>query len=143
MATCIPHGQNGKKDRMAVLDNLKKTAKRWLKALRANDADAIARLRRVLPNAPAQFCLRVVQHAVARERGFNDWYSLVRAHQESTMDAPSAIVRELLAAYETGEPTALARLSNRYGTPVTTEQLREGVRRRLAAISPPEESETG
>jgi ankyrin repeat protein len=139
----MPRGQNGRKDRMTALDNLKKTAKRWLKALRANNPDAIARLRRALPDAPAQPCLRVVQHAVAHERGFNDWYSLVRAHQQSTMDAPSAIVRELLAAYETGEPTALARLSNRYGTPVTTEQLREGVRRRLAPISPREESETG
>jgi hypothetical protein len=126
---------------VAALDNLKKTAKRWLKALRANDADATARLRQALPGAPAQPGLRVVQHALARECGFKDWPALVLAHQQAT-DAPSALVRELLAAHETGEPGALARLRNRYGTPFTLEQLREGVRRRLTAISPPWESET-
>jgi len=88
-------------------------AKRWLKALRANDPDAIARLRRALPDVPAQPGLRVVQHAVARERGFKDWYSLVQAHQHAPIDAPSALVRELLAAHETGETGALERLRNR------------------------------
>jgi ankyrin repeat protein len=128
---------------VTTLDNLKKTAKRWLKALRANDPDAIARLGRALPGAPAQPGLRVVQHALARERGFKDWHALVQAHHKATMDAPSALVRELLAAYETGDPGALARLRNRYGTPFTLEQLREGVRRRLTAISPPQESQSG
>ena len=33
------------------MDNLRKEAKRWLKALRANDPDARARLTRTHPNA--------------------------------------------------------------------------------------------
>ncbi len=36
---------------MPTLANLKKEAKRWLKALRANVAEARARLLRVLPHA--------------------------------------------------------------------------------------------
>jgi len=135
-------GQNGRKDRVTALDNLKKAAKRWLKALRANDPDAIARLGRALPGAPAQPGLRVIQLALARERGFREWAALVQAHQHATVDAQSALVRDLLAAYETGESDAVERLRNRYGTPFTLEQLREGVRRRLA-ISPSRESETG
>jgi hypothetical protein len=34
------------------LDTLRKEAKRWLKAIRANDADARARLARAVPAAP-------------------------------------------------------------------------------------------
>jgi len=37
---------------MPTLENLKKEAKRWLKALRANVAEVRARLLRVFPNAP-------------------------------------------------------------------------------------------
>ena len=36
-----------------TLENLKREAKRWLKALRANAGEARARLERALPNAPA------------------------------------------------------------------------------------------
>jgi hypothetical protein len=41
-----------------TLDNLKKEAKRWLKALRAGDESARARLDRAYPKAPAEPCLR-------------------------------------------------------------------------------------
>ena len=34
------------------LESLRKEAKRWLKSVRAGDADAIARLRRACPDAP-------------------------------------------------------------------------------------------
>ncbi|MDP9279661.1 MAG: hypothetical protein M3P00_09605, partial [Gemmatimonadota bacterium] len=56
-----------------TLENLKREAKRWLKALRANVADARARLRRVLPNAPEVPTLREVQHALALEHGLPGW----------------------------------------------------------------------
>ena len=52
---------------MSSLDNLRKTARRWLKALREGDADARARLVRAYPGAPEQPALRDVQHALARE----------------------------------------------------------------------------
>src|SRR5688572_18334616 len=52
-------GHNGRKARMprkitpaSSLDTLKREAKRWLRALRANDADARARLDRAHPGAP-------------------------------------------------------------------------------------------
>ena len=64
---------------MTTLDNLRKTAKRWLKALRDGDAEARARLVRAYPGAPEQPTLRDVQHALARERGHDE---LDRAHRE-------------------------------------------------------------
>jgi hypothetical protein len=54
----------------STLDNLKKEAKRWLKAVRASDAAARARLTRAWPEAPQAPGLRDMQHALAREYGF-------------------------------------------------------------------------
>ncbi|HEY3052405.1 MAG TPA: ankyrin repeat domain-containing protein [Thermoanaerobaculia bacterium] len=61
---------------MSTIDNLKKAAKRWLKALRTNDLHAFERLRRAWPNAPQQPNLRDVQHAIAREQGAESWNAL-------------------------------------------------------------------
>lgn len=58
------------------LDNLKKEAKRWLKALRANDEQAHARFSRAYPNAPAEPRLRDLQHALALEHGLAGWSAL-------------------------------------------------------------------
>jgi len=60
----------------STLDNLKREAKRWLRALRANVAEARTRLERALPNAPSQPTLRDVQHALAREHGLSGWAAL-------------------------------------------------------------------
>ena len=59
-----------------TLDSLRKEAKRWLKALRAHDADARARYARAVPDGPASPALRDVQHALARELGLPGWTSL-------------------------------------------------------------------
>lgn len=64
---------------MSTLDNLRKSARRWLKSIRAGDADARARLLRAWPDAPAEPSLRDVQHALARERGHQNWIALTRA----------------------------------------------------------------
>lgn len=61
------------------LDTLKKDAKRWLKALRAGDAVARARLAAAWPQAPAEPALRDVQHALAREYGQDGWIALKAA----------------------------------------------------------------
>ena len=61
---------------MTTLDNLKKSAKRWLKAIREGDAAALERLRRAYPAAPANPTLRDVQHALARESGAENWKAL-------------------------------------------------------------------
>jgi len=58
------------------LEHLRKDAKRWLKALRAGDRAAHARLRAAWPRAPADPVLRDVQHALAREYGQDSWIAL-------------------------------------------------------------------
>ena len=60
----------------STLDNLKKEAKRWLKALRTNDEQARARFSRAWPSAPAEPGLRDVQHALALEHGLPGWTAL-------------------------------------------------------------------
>jgi ankyrin repeat protein len=69
------------------LENLKKEAKRWLKALRANDAGARARFTRLYPNAPAQPGLRDVQHALALEHGLSGWSALKTRLADAAADA--------------------------------------------------------
>jgi ankyrin repeat protein len=64
---------NRKLTAQSSLENLRKEAKRWLHALRADDAEARARLRAAWPGAPAQPVLRDVQHALAREFGLENW----------------------------------------------------------------------
>ncbi len=61
---------------MGSLDNLKKEAKRWLRAVRADDREAKLRLARAYPQAPADPSLRDLQHALAREHGHRDWKAL-------------------------------------------------------------------
>lgn len=63
----------------STLETLKKDAKRWLKALRAGDARARARLTAAWPEAPAGAALRDVQHALAREYGQDSWVALKAA----------------------------------------------------------------
>ncbi len=58
------------------LENLKREAKRWLKAVQANDAAARARLEQALSTAPAEPTLRDVQHALALEHGLAGWTAL-------------------------------------------------------------------
>ena len=77
---------------MPTLDNLRKEAKRWLKAIRAGDRDALARLTRAWPNAPVPPALRDVQHALACERGHESWIALARA-----VAAPAAAEAPLTA----------------------------------------------
>jgi hypothetical protein len=67
------------------MENLRKEAKRWLKALRANDPDARARLTRAYPKAPALPVLRDVQHAMARERGYDNWAAMKRALEQPVL----------------------------------------------------------
>jgi len=61
------------------IESLKKEAKRWLHALRANDARARRRFENVIPDAPASPSLRDVQFAIAREHGFPGWTELKEA----------------------------------------------------------------
>lgn len=64
---------------MSTLDNLRREAKQWLKALRSQDPSARARLAKAWPAAPAAPTLRDVQHALAREHGFDSWIAFKSA----------------------------------------------------------------
>ena len=70
----------------STLDNLKKEAKRWLKALRNNDETARVRLSRGYPDAPAEPALRHVQHALAREHGLAGWSALKKQLEDQSLD---------------------------------------------------------
>ena len=88
---------------MSTLDNLKKEAKRWLKALRGRNPDARARLARAWPDAPAEPVLRDVQHALAREHHHESWKAFKEAIGTGERDTPRSdvptdkIVARLLA----------------------------------------------
>ena len=74
--------------------NLRKEAKRWLKSLRADDPDARARLTRAYPNAPALPVLRDVQHALAREHGYDNWVAMTGALQQTAPASSTPLTRE-------------------------------------------------
>ncbi len=79
------------------LESLKREAKRWLKALRENAADARDRLAKALPDTSGPHTLRTIQHALARELGFPGWTAL-KQHVASGANA-SEIGNELLARF--------------------------------------------
>ena len=80
-----------------TLENLKKEAKRWLKALRENDPEARQRWERAYPNSTPQPILRRVQHALAIEYGMESWIALVAAlnppaaSAEAPQPSPAAV----------------------------------------------------
>lgn len=96
----------------STLDNLKKEAKRWLRALRDNVADARARLDRALPDAPSLPTLRDIQLALAREHGVPGWAALkelLGTADRPTMARYERAAASLLEAYRTGTPEAMER----------------------------------
>ena len=96
-----------------TLENLKKEAKRWLKALRAAEAAAHARYARAYPEGTSTPGLRDVQHALAREYGFAGWTALKEAvtalpavtvttwaaAAAAVEDFRAMVVKQLAAAY--------------------------------------------
>ena len=99
---------------MSTLDNLKREAKRWLKALRAGDAAARARLARAYPAAPAEPALRDVQHALARENDAESWSALKgRLAREPHSEAETPL-RLLLHAADRGDVPALIAVADRH-----------------------------
>ena len=96
------------------LDAIKREAKRWLKALRDNVAEARTRFERALREAPENPTLRDVQHALARELGFSGWTALKNHHAAREGESPSLaryerMATNLLDAYRTGTPEAMER----------------------------------
>ncbi len=98
------------------LESLRKEAKRWVAALRADAADARARFERATGTSPFAPTLRDVQHALARENGFAGWAALKAAVAGFAMADTGLLaqyetmVDVLLDAYRTGTPKAMERL---------------------------------
>lgn len=98
------------------LDTLKKEAKRWLKALRAGDAQARQRLLSATPAAPAAPGLRDVQLALAREHGLPGWSALREALEDMALArrSRSEHVEIALRSAWNGDPAAAARIMSRW-----------------------------
>ena len=97
---------------MTTLDNLRKHARRWLNAVRAGEPDAVARLARAYPGASHPPTLRDVQHALARERGHENWIALTRAAE--TPAPPDSPLTQLLSAASRGDVASVAGVLDRH-----------------------------
>ena len=124
------------------MENLRKEAKRWLKALRANDPDARARFTRAYPKAPALPVLRDVQHALAREHGYDNWAALKRALEQPAPTSTPPLTREgyerlahdYVQAFDAQDATALERLNAHYTRTFTFDDLFSEIWRRVYAF---------
>ncbi len=118
-----------------ILDNLKKEAKRWLKALRLNDAEALNRLTTIYPKAPAQPVLRDVQHALALEYGYSNWKALSAASSAPatglhTAEQYAQAAADLVLACDHDDASALERLNQHYQRSFTLDNLHAEIWRR-------------
>src|SRR5262245_56232284 len=126
-----------------TLDNLRKEARRWLKALRQDNAEARERLQRAYPKASGRPVLRDVQHALALEFGLKNWIELRLALQRQAAPADAAdshtfgkydrAAQDFLNAYE-GDAAALQRLNEHYRRAFNLEDLNAEIWRRVYAF---------
>ena len=112
------------------LDNLRKEAKRWLKAVRAGDGDARARLGRAWPHAPSEPNLRDVQQALAVEYGFTSWATLKAKVEEleAQRDASprEAALQSLLRAADQGDAARVGELLETHADIINVRGLLDG-----------------
>ena len=64
---------------MPTLDDFRKQAKDWLKEVRRQNPGPVKRLRLAYPGVRGTPVLRDIQHALAREHGYDNWKSLKSA----------------------------------------------------------------
>ena len=116
-----------------TLDNLRREAKRWLKAIRENIQEACERFERAYPKHTGKPVLRDAQHALAREFGFENWKELKLAVQQAaasrTGEAYEQAARDFVDAYK-GDATALERLNRHYSRSFTFDDVRAEIWRR-------------
>src|SRR5262245_46843134 len=98
------------------LESLKKEAKRWLKALRAGDAEARRRFVAITPAARTNPSLRDVQLALAREHGLPGWAALRATLDDLAMARHSNAERAAIVLRSAwgGDPAAAARILKRW-----------------------------
>ncbi len=122
-----------------TLDNVKKEAKRWLKALRANVEEARARFQRAFRDAPDPPTLRDVQHALAREYGLPGWAALKAAlAQDAPMRRYERVADALVTAYRTGEGSAMQEVWDYFGHMRRWDAMRRYVRLDLGKPEEPQ-----
>jgi ankyrin repeat protein len=100
----------------STLETLKKEAKRWLRALRAGDAQARQRLLAATRTAPAVPNLRDVQLALAREHGLSGWGALRQALDDLALARRTHAdrVEIVLRSAWNGDPVAASRILARW-----------------------------
>ena len=125
-----------------TLDNLKKEAKEWLRALRSGNADARRRLRAVLPDLASEPTLREVQHALAREHGVPGWAALKdRVSTGAPMRGYEAIVDALVTAYRENDEAARRKVCSYFGHSRAWDALRRYIRLDLGRPEQPRDPE--
>ena len=126
---------------MDTIDNLRKEAKRWLRALREGDANAYSRFRGAYSNPPDRPGLRDVQHALAKEMGHESWIELSRAlagvAESPDLARLERLAGDVLVAYQTGDAGALSRLQQVFNESITWDRHRALVARVLNGIGAP------
>jgi ankyrin repeat protein len=98
------------------LDTLRKHAKRWLKAIRAGDGAAIARLRESCAKISGDPGLRDVHQALALDYGCKNWVALKAAIADLALDRQSYADRldQLLRHGWDGDPAVARRILDRH-----------------------------
>jgi len=125
-----------------TLENLKREAKRWLKALHANVGEARARLLRAIPDAPDVPTLRDVQHALALEHGLPGWTALrSRLAHDAPMRRYERVAEALVTAYRTGEDGAMRIVWDYFGHMRAWDAMRRYVRLDLGKTERPQSPE--
>jgi hypothetical protein len=96
------------------LETLKKEAKRWLKAIRAADTQAIQRLVALTSVDPATAGLRDVQLALAREYGLPGWTALRQALEDMRRSHAERVEEVLRSAAWQADRSAAIRIVRRW-----------------------------
>src|SRR3954469_17362835 len=104
------------------LENFRREAKRWLAALHENDAEACARFEAASGSPPHDPSLRDVQHALARDYGYDGWTALSAALENNH----NPDVSSLLDAAGRGDATRVAEILDLHPTLVSVRGVLRG-----------------
>src|SRR5215213_2391962 len=127
------------------LENLRKEAKRWLKALRAGEGEALARFRHAHSKVPERPVLRDVQYALAREYGLAGWAALKQAIgarrgadgrplAARTVEEFERLASDIVLALDSRDDEALRRMNACYRRSFSHDDLWAEVWRRVYAF---------
>ena len=125
-----------------TLDNLKREAKRWRRALMSDDTVARERLVRIWPAAPAEPTLRDVQHALAREHGLPGWSALTaRLATGEARRRYARVADALVTAYAAPDAASMRIVWDYFGHRRTWDGMRRYVRLDLGRTERPADGE--